>query len=323
MVRPATIIGVDVGGTKVAAGQVADGKIEHDYRQPIDLSDSETVIGGIEQAVAEVKKYSGPPTAIGVGVPSAVEFATGRVLSSANIPLRDVALRKELTKRLGVPTYIDNDGNCSALAEAHLLGDSVQCLVMLTLGTGVGGGIIVGGNVFRGSTGLGAELGHVSIKSDGPECTSAVCKNPGCLESLCSGQALERDAKILALEKPASELGKLMAKQSKLTGQDVAKLAYRDDKDALNLFESLGRNLGVGLANLINTFEPEYILIGGGLSEVGDLFMETARFQAAERALPAQVKQVEIKLAASEATAGVLGAGILALQEHKKPNKNL
>ena len=283
------MVGVDVGGTKIAAaivsGSEATGAVEH----PTDVSSGEAVIAGIEAAVREVAEQ---PQAVGVGMPSQIEFATGTVVASVNIPLEGVPLRDELSRRLGAPVFLDNDANCAALAEAATVG--VGNLVMLTLGTGVGGGVVIDGEIFRGASGLGAELGHVTIQADGPECPGN-CPNRGCLEALCSGTALERDAGM--------------------PGREAVAKAEEGDEAVLAVFERLGRNLGVGIAAMVNAFEPELLVIGGGLSRAADLFFETARAEAAARALPKLFERVEIGLAQGGADAGVIGAGLLGAQE--------
>jgi glucokinase len=303
-------VGVDVGGTKIAAAVVtAGGDAPSVIEHPTDISSGEAVIAGIEAAVREVEPA---PAAVGVGVPSQIDFATGRILSSVNIPLQGVALREELSGRLGAPVFVDNDANCAGLAEAQVVG--ARNLVMLTLGTGVGGGIVIDGAIFRGATGLGAELGHLTIQSDGPACPGN-CPNRGCLEALCSGTALERDATELGRDRPDSRFGSAMADDGRVSGREVVAIAEDGDPDALELFERLGRNLGVGIAAMVNAFEPERIAIGGGLSRAADLFFETARAEAASRALPKLFERVEIGLAEGGAGAGVIGAGLLGEQE--------
>jgi glucokinase len=173
---------------------------------------------------------------------------------------------------------------------------------------------VIDGSIFRGATGLGAELGHVVIAHDGPECPGA-CPNHGCLEALCSGMALERDATAFATEHPDSRLGKLHAEAGEIRGRDVVAAAEDGDPDSLRLFEQLGTYLGVGLAGAINTFEPEYIVIGGGLSQGAPFFLDRAREEAESRALPASLEKVSIRLAQAGPKAGLIGAGLLALQE--------
>ena len=306
-------IGVDVGGTKVAAAAVSHGRPHGLVEHPTDLESGVRLLDGIEASVREVADRVGEPAAIGVGVPSQIEFSTGRVLASVNIPLEGLALREELGQRLGAPVHVDNDGNCAALAEAQAAG--ARHLAMLTLGTGVGGGLVLDGSIYRGASGLGAELGHLVIEIDGPECPGD-CPNRGCIEALCSGPALERDASELGRARPRSRLGEIVAEHGRVTGRDAIRLARAGDDDALALLAELGRRLGVAIAVVLNAFEPERVAIGGGLSSEADLFFAAAKREAAAQALPAIVARSEVELAITGATAGVIGAGLLAAQEH-------
>jgi glucokinase len=306
------VFGVDVGGTKIAVaaidGVVPRGAVEH----PTDTSSTEAVLAGIESAVREVAAAEGEPVAVGVGVPSQIEFESGTVMSSVNIPLQGVPLRDELSTRLGVPVFVDNDANVAALAESRLIG--ADDVVMLTLGTGVGGGIVIDGLTFRGADGLGAELGHVVVDSEGPPCPGN-CPNRGCLEALCSGQALERDATEAGKDRPDSRLGAVFAEHGRVSGRQAVAAAQEGDADALRIFARLARNLGVGMASMVNTFQPEWLVIGGGLSRAADLFFEEACAEARERALPKLFDRVQIGLARGGADAGVIGAGLLGAQE--------
>jgi glucokinase len=310
------VVGVDVGGTKVAVARVDGTKVGEAREWPTELSSSEGMLDQIEAAVREMGEYQ----AVGIGVPSQIDWATGQVLSSVNIPLKGVALRQELGVRLGVPVFVDNDGNCAALAEAQILG--AQHLLMLTLGTGVGGGIVIDGRVFRGATGLGAELGHVVVEADGPACPGN-CPNRGCLEALCSGQALEREATELAKDKPDGRLGRAAADDGRVSGREAVAAAREGDEDALRLFESFGRWLGVGMASLVNAFEPEQLVIGGGLSSEHELFLQHAVREAGSRALPALWDRVTVSVARGGAAAGVIGAGLLAAQELQNPTNDI
>lgn len=306
------VLGIDVGGTKVAVAQVAEGEVRDSVEHPTRLGSTDELLAGIEDAVGELTARTGPADAIGVGVPSQIEFATGRVVSSVNIPLAGVPLRERLGERLGTPVYVDNDANVAALAEAERGG--AANLVMLTLGTGVGGGVVIGGRLFRGATGLGAELGHVVVHGDGPLCPGN-CPNRGCLEALCSGTALERDATELARDRPGSRLAGDAGADGRVSGRAVVAAAEDGDADALRLLDELGRNLGIGMASMINVFEPEQLLLGGGLSRAAGLFVDRAREEAASRALPAIFEHVEIALARGGADAGMIGAAALAAQE--------
>lgn len=289
-------LGVDVGGTKVAVAAVEGTEARHAVEHPTALESTDVLLAGIDAAVREVSAQAGAPEAIGIGVPSQVEWSTGTVLASVNIPLAGVPLRDELTRRFGVPVYVDNDASCAALAEAHTIDASE--LVMLTLGTGVGGGVVTGGEIFRGAHGLGGELGHVVVEAEGPECPGAGCPSRGCLEALCSGTALERAA------------GR--------KGREVVAAAREGDADAQGHLDRLGRYLGIGISNMVNAFQPEFVVIGGGLSAAADLFLDTAIAEAGARALPSLWERATVQVAEGGNAAGVIGAGLLALQEHAR-----
>src|SRR3954447_1749352 len=292
------VLGIDVGGTKVEIASVVDGRAIAPQKIPTPLDDTDSLLDGIEALARKVIEQDGQPGAIGVGVPSQIDFATGTVVSSVNIPLEGVPLRDELERRFDLPVFVDNDANCAAQAEAELVeGGPARHLLMLTLGTGVGGGVIIDGHVFRGATGLGAELGHMVIEADGLKCPGRTCPNRGCIEAYCSGSALEGAAGM--------------------PGEEVEKRARAGDEEALGHLTDLGRWLGVGIANYVNIFEPEHIVIGGGLgSSASDLFLDTAIQEARSRALPAGFERVKFALAKGGSDAGVIGAGVLAQMEH-------
>jgi glucokinase len=292
----AGFVGVDVGGTKVAAAAIEGTEARHTVEYATPLESAAAVLECIEKAVRDVAAQAGQPDAIGVGVPSQVEWATGTALASVNIPLENVPLRAELGRRLDVPVYVDNDASCAALAEAHAI--EARELVMLTLGTGVGGGVVTGGLIFRGAHGLGAELGHIVVEPDGPECPGPGCHNRGCLEALCSGTALGRAAGM--------------------KGREVVAAAREGDAEARGHLDRLGRYLGIGISDMVNAFQPEIVAIGGGLSAAADLFLETAIAEAGSRALPALWERVIVQVAQTGSAAGVIGAGCLALQEHSR-----
>src|SRR4051794_32425648 len=317
------ILGVDVGGTKLAVGHVVGREVVASVEHQTPLTSTADLIGALEAAVDEVTARSGTPVAIGIGIPSQIDFATGRVISSVNIPLAGIDLRHELSDHFGVPVVIDNDANCAALAEAQFVPDApAQELVALTLGTGVGGGVIIGGRIYRGHTGRGAELGHMVIQADGPDCPGT-CPNRGCLEALCSGTALGRDARELARARPDSRLGRALAEEGDVTGRHVVVFAREGDPESIELLERLGTWLGVGIANMINVFEPEYVVVGGGLCAAADLFIGVAEREARSRALPALAEQVKVEIASAGPAAGMIGAGLLAthMLEQPEPQK--
>ena len=306
------MLGVDVGGTKIAVGAVRGATVTDHVQRPTPVSSTSALLDSLEEAVREVIAAAGKPAAIGVGVPSQIDYSTGTVETSVNIPLTGVPLREELGRRFGVPVFVDNDANVAALGEAQLV--PCENLVMLTLGTGVGGGVIVGGRIFRGAHGLGAELGHVTLNPDGPPCPGN-CPNNGCVEAYCSGQALERDATELARDKPETELARSLGRDGKVSGRELVEAARGGDPDALLLFDRFARMLGVAIAGFVNVFEPEHLVLGGGVSRASELFLERAQREAGTRALPALFRRTKIALAKGGADAGMIGAGVLADQE--------
>lgn len=285
-------LGVDVGGTKVAAGVVEAAALSDEVEHPTDLSSPEALLDGVASAVDELIDRHGQPAGVGVGLPSQIDFDAGLVISSVNIPLEGVPVRERLEQRFGVPVVVDNDASCAALAEAAV--GEIHHLVMLTLGTGVGGGVVIDGRIFRGASGLGGELGHFPIEPDGPECPGN-CPGWGCLEALCSGTALERE--------------------TGMKGREAAEAARSGDSGALAAFEALGRHLGIGIAGFVNAFEPERVAIGGGLSRASELFLDRAVEEAGARALPPLWERASVAPARGGASAGVIGAGVLAAQE--------
>jgi glucokinase len=306
------VLGVDVGGTKVAVGAVDGVTATRTKEHPTVTVNTDALLDGVEHVVRDVIADAGRPEAIGVGVPSQIEFKTGTVETSVNIPLTGVPLREELGRRLGVPVYVDNDANCAALAEAHIVGESH--LVMLTLGTGVGGGVVIDGMTFRGAHGLGAELGHIVVNPDGPPCPGN-CPNRGCLEAYCSGQALERDGTELARDKPDSHLATRLGPDGTLSARRLVAAADDGDDDALLIMDNFGRMLGIGIANYVNVFQPSRLAIGGGISRASHLFFDRAVQEAGARTLSALWKRVTVSLAEGGADAGVIGAGLLAALE--------
>ena len=296
------VLGIDVGGTKVEIASVVDGRALEPRQIPTPLESSSALIDGIEALAREVIEGDGPPEAIGVGVPSQIDFATGTVIASVNIPLEGVPLRDELERRFDIPVFVDNDANVAALAEAEEIGS--RNLLMLTLGTGVGGGVVIDGRTFRGASGRGAELGHMVVDANGRKCPGKTCPNTGCLEAYCSGSALE------------------IASGRK--GREVVAAAREGDEEALGYLSELGVWLGVGIASFVNMFEPENIVIGGGLgASSSDLFLDTAIAEGRRRALPAGFERVSFSLAKRGSDAGVIGAGLLAQMEHTPQERTL
>jgi glucokinase len=313
------LVGIDVGGTKVAAAVVEGVEVVRRVERPTDTAGAEALLDQIAAVAREAvaKAGGGELRAAGAGIPSQIDAASGAALASVNIPLTGVPVRDELGNRLGVPVFVDNDANCAALAEARLVPDPpADELVMLTLGTGVGGGIVIDGRIFRGATGLGAELGHIVV--DGREQAPAPLgkfPRPGSLEWHCSGRGLEREATRCAREGPDGELGRRLAERGRVSGRDAVAAARAGDARALELMVRYGRWLGIGVATVVNVFEPERVVIGGGLSEAADLFLDGAVAEASRWALPALWERTSVGLAQGGADAGAIGAALLAAHE--------
>jgi glucokinase len=311
------VIGVDLGGTKVAVASLREGELSEPLVQSTDLTGTDALIDQLAEMI-QAARIDGLD-AVGVGVPSVVEFETGRVVSSVNIPLADVPLRQVLGDRVGVPVFVDNDATVAALAEAH--DENLQLvaenLVMVTVGTGVGGGMVLGGRIYRGATGGAGELGHTIV---GLDLTSGVAApsrfpQPGSLEALSSGHALDRLAEQTAADAPGSALGRMRAGGKDPSGADAVQAARDGDPSAVRIVEVWGERLGVGIANLINTFDPQEVVIGGGAARAGELLLEPARRVALEYVLPGLGRQTNIRLAWHGVRAGVLGAALLAAHE--------
>jgi glucokinase len=293
------LIGVDVGGTKVSVAVLEDGRLSDPVLRPTDQRGSDELVAQLIEAI----RAAGPADAVGVGVPSVIDFETGMARTSVNIPLQGVPLRQILTDALGFPAFVDNDATVAALAEAFDddLRPIAQTLVMITVGTGIGGGIVINGRIFRGATGAAPELGHIIIGADLRTGAPAPGKLPehDSLEYLASGRALDR-------------LGHARGLGDGLAVVDAARAGDEQAKDAMRI---LGERLGIGIANVINTFDPELVVIGGGVSNAGDLLLDPAKRVAAEFVIPGVGTRTEIRLARYGPQAGVRGAALLARQE--------
>ena len=310
-------IGVDVGGTKIATATLQSGELGESALVHTEQGSQDALV---EQLVSAIEDARGPDArAVGIGVPSVIEFETGRIRSSVNIPLRDVPLRELLTDRVALPVYVENDASCAALAEAFDDGRLCPHLVMFTLGTGVGGGLVLNGRLYRGATGAAAEVGHTIVGldlSDGAPQKAAEFPQPGSLEALASGRALDRLAEAAATEHPDSYLGRRRADHGGVDGNDVVDGAQAGDSVAHHCLRVLGERLGIGIANAINTFDPLEVVIGGGVSRAGDLLLESARAAAFKHVVPGAGTRTTIRIARHGPRAGVLGAALIAAQEH-------
>lgn len=308
-------IGLDIGGTKIAGGVVDESGAllaEITERTP-EESDADAVAPILLDIVERLRAKHADVSAVGVGAAGIVEWPEGRMVWAPNNAYQDWPVREQLEKATGLPAVVDNDANVATLAEARLGGTRNRELVLITVGTGIGGGLVLGGQIYRGPTGRGAELGHIILNPDGPVCG---CGNHGCFEAYASGTALTRMGREAAGDDPQGLIARLGAEQGEVTGQTVTAAAERGDAVAVQLFERLGRWLGVGIASLANIFELEAVAVGGGLVETGDLLLEPARRAAREFAYATQARvTVPIRPATFGSDAGMVGAALLALDE--------
>jgi glucokinase len=313
-------IGLDVGGTKIASATLKDGKLETRELVKTNVEHSDALVAQLVELIGHLRDDD--TVAAGVGLPSIIEFETGRIAHSVNIPLADLPLRELLSEKAGIPVYIENDASCAALAEAFDEGGKLVCpnLVMFTVGTGIGGGMVFNGRLYRGATSA-SEMGHTVIGLDlenGAPKPEGKHPLPGTLEYLAAGRALDRLAEREAKEEGDSFLGKRLAQDGEVTGHDVVDGAKAGDADALRVLDVLGQRLGVGIANAINLFDPKEIVIGGGVSTAGELLLEPARRVAAEYTVPGLGRHTTIRLARHGAQAGVLGAAMVAAHEEEQ-----
>jgi glucokinase len=290
------VIGVDLGGTKIAAGSIdADGQLHERHEVPTPVDSQEELLEAIVSAIEPLADER--VNAIGFGIPSLIDRSTGMSLGSVNIPLRDVVLTDLTQERLGTPAVVENDANVAALAEWKLgMGRGADDLVMLTLGTGVGGGLVLGGSLYRGA----AELGHVVVVADGPPCQGR-CNGRGHLESFASGNAADRAAEKLWGEGATAEL---------LVGR-----AHEGDPAALEALSGIGHLLGAAIGSFVNIFAPEVVIVGGGFGMAAFEFLVPSALEIARReVVEPDVLPVRIVVAELGSEAGLIGAGLLAFE---------
>ena len=308
------VIGVDLGGTKLLAGVVdADLNVHHRvFRHAREGKGPDQLLDVLVAAVEEAREAAGGEVrAVGFGVPSLVDPATGVANTTVHLPLRDVPLRDVMAERLGIPVTVDNDANAAMVAE-HRHGAAVgaSTAALLTLGTGIGGGIIVDNKLVHGASGAAGEWGHMVVEVNGPACT---CGDNGCLETLVSGSALGRAGLRVARDVPGSGLGRALAAGRDITGMLVTELAHDGDQAARDVVALMGTYLGVGIANVVNILNPEIVCVGGGVVAAGDLLLEPARRVVAERALAPSRDEVRIVPTRFGDASGMMGAALLAM----------
>ena len=305
-------LGLDVGGTKVAGFVVSErGEVRDRVELPTPAQDAEAIMQTLFAAVEELRSRA-EPVALGVGAAGMVEAGTGTMRWAPNIAWRDLPIRDRVAERFALPVVVDNDANAAAWGEYRAgAGRGYRHLLMITVGTGIGGGIVMDGQLYRGAHGFAAEIGHIIVEPGGPRCG---CGNLGCWEQVASGQALDRAATEAARSDPEGGVARAAA-GAPPSGRHVATAAGNGDEDALAILAEVGLRLGQGMAGLANVLDPDAILIGGGVAEIGAPLLDPARaaFLASIEA-PGHRPEVPVVAAALGNDAGGIGAGLLALE---------
>ena len=311
---PRRVIGIDAGGTKLLGGVVDEGLVvHHRVHRTWRGGDRAETLDIFVEAVEEVRAAAPDVEAVGFGIPALVEWERGVSRWSTHLPLADVPFRDLMSERLGLPVVVDNDANAALIAETRFGAARDRAhVVLVALGTGIGSGLLLDGRIYRGSRGVGAEVGHMVVDLHGPDCQGA-CPGRGCLEVMASGSAIGREGVVAARRAPSSALGRRLADGREITGGIVTELAHDGDEAARSVLAEIGRRLGYGLAGVVNVFNPEVIVIGGGAIAAGELLLSPARAVVLERALPPARETVRIVPAHFGDEAGMLGAALLAL----------
>lgn len=309
-------VGVDLGGTKILVGVVdAEQEIHYEDQEPSAGQTQEQLLDSLEREVREAIEARPRAAAAGLGIPCTIDRERGVAITAVNLPIHDAPVREEMRRRLEIPVFIDNDANLATLAE-HRFGAArdTRDAVMLTIGTGIGGGVIIDGGLYRGSNGAASEPGHMVIDYDGPPCQGN-CPNRGCLETLASGTAIGREGRAAAEREPDSALGRMLGEGREIDGKAVTEAAIEGDAVAVAVLEQTGRRLGAGLSGLANIFEPEVIVLGGGvMGAAGDLLLTPARAELAQRALQ-PMNATPVVAAELGPKAGMIGAAEMARME--------
>ncbi|MGH2926081.1 MAG: ROK family protein [Solirubrobacterales bacterium] len=310
----AEAVGVDLGGTKMLVGVVdSHRRVLHRATASSSGLGQDELVATLERALRAAIEARPDVTAIGLGIPCTIDRERGAAIMAVNLELADLPIRDLIAERLGLPVELDNDANLALLAE-HRFGSArgAANAAMLTIGTGIGGGLIVNGELYRGSIGAAGEFGHIVIEADGPPCQGN-CPNRGCVESLASGRAIAREGMAAAAREPGSALGRAAADGTELDGAMVTDAALEGDQTARDVLALVGRRIGVALSSIANAIDPDVIVIGGGVIRAGELLVGAARSELRARALR-PMNGTRVEAAELGPDAGMVGAATLAIE---------
>lgn len=311
-------IGIDLGGTNIAVGLVDEsGKILSKSSTPTQATRPyKAIVKDMAMLSAEVAEAAGysmkDVKAIGIGSPGTIDNENGVIVYTNNIPWKNTPLRAELQKHYDLPVNIENDANAAAYGEYAVNGGGVDSFVAITLGTGIGGGIVIDKKIYRGFNGAGAELGHFTLVHDGADCT---CGKKGCWESYASVTALIRQTSEAILHHPDSMMTKAADEEGEVNGRTAFDAAKKGDPAAQTVVDAYLRYVADGIASMINIFQPEVLVIGGGISKEGDYLLNPIKEYVAQNVYSYQadgLAQTEMKIATLFNDAGIIGAALAA-----------
>lgn len=304
-----SVVGIDLGGTKMAGIRMHErGAILAQEEWPTP-QEPEEILNELVRLVGALSDEG--TAAVGVGAAGMVDFEAGVLRFAPNLPLRDVPLRDVVRDRAGLPCIVDNDANAAGWGEYRFgAARGHDHVLLITVGTGIGGALVIGGRLERGAHGFAAEIGHIIVEPDGPECG---CGNRGCWEQVASGKALDVLAAGDAARDPSGQIAQLAEGRS-AKGRDASRAARMGDQYARAIFADVGRRLGEGIAGLVNVLDPEIVVVGGGVAEEGDLLLEPAR-RAFRESVEAVDRRPEVPIVVAELgnEAGAMGAAALAV----------
>ena len=307
--------GIDLGGTNIAAGLVTeDGKIIGSMSVPTHAErDFREIVKDMAELVKKLSEKANIPVseikAVGIGCPGSVDSERGVCEYANNINMVHADVAGEFKKTLDIPVYLENDANAAALGEYEINAKGSGSFVFVTLGTGVGGGVIINGEIFRGFNGVGAELGHIVINIDGEQCT---CGRKGCWEAYASVTALIRQTKAAMAAHPESLMCEIAEKEGRISGMTSFLAAKAGDKYAQEVVDQYFVYIAEGIANLVNIFQPEKLVIGGSISKEGDYLLKPVAEFVEKNDYNRYMPKAEIKIATLRGDAGIIGAAIAA-----------
>lgn len=308
-------LGIDVGGTRTKAGIVdREGTVLLRLERPTDATaGTKGVVAIVDDLLGRGAEVGAEVTSVGVGAAGFIDFDAGAITFAPNLVYDDPKIAVALRARTGLPVVVDNDANVAAWGERKFgTARGLDDVVLITVGTGIGGGIISGGTMVRGSTGAGAELGHVVMDVDGPQCG---CGLRGCFEQMASGQAIERMARDAVETDPGSSILAFAGSIAEISAEHVAKAARQYDETARAVLRRAGSYLGIGLSNVTNLLDPDVIVLAGSVVRAGEPFLGPARDKFAQMTQAQKRRPMRIDQTVLGRDAGIVGAAALAFDE--------